>query len=112
MVGPEQRLTGPSPNPQSSPQCIGNSLQSLKADVALPTLNLPYVGSMKSGFIRKDILRPSLPLSQCSNFGPHLFLDVLHQEQFGAGLVLAITGFNQQCPDCQTWDLLPRPILA
>ena len=75
-------------NPHAQP--IGEDLERLKRDVALAALDLSDMRAVQSGPVGEHILRPSLFLPQRPNVRPDFFLDGLHQEQFGATLLLTI----------------------
>jgi hypothetical protein len=71
-------------------QGIGQDLQRLESDVALATLDLADVRAMQTRTVGEHVLRPPIFVPQCANLGPELSLYPLHQEKFGAMLVLAI----------------------
>jgi len=59
-------------------------------DVALAPLDLTDVRPVEAGLVGEHVLRPALLLPQRAHLRPDLFLDGLHQEQFGASLFLTI----------------------
>jgi hypothetical protein len=69
---------------------IGQDLERLKRDVALSTLDRSHVCPVQPRFVGKHVLRPPALLPECPHLGPDLFLDGLHQQQFGGTLFLHI----------------------
>ncbi len=69
---------------------IGDDLQRLNRDVALAALDLAHVRPVQAGFIGEHVLRPALFQAQPPHRRPDRFLDILHQKQFEATLVLRI----------------------
>ena len=75
-------------NPHSQP--VSNDLERLKRDVALAPLDFADVRPVQSCPVGEHVLRPSVFLPQRPNVRPDFFLDGLHQDQFGATLLLTI----------------------
>lgn len=71
-------------------QRVCDDLEGLHRHIALPPFDLSDVRSMKPTFFGKNILGPALFRTECSNLGPDLLLNVLHQKQSGGTLALTI----------------------
>jgi hypothetical protein len=71
-------------------QRVCDDLESLHRHIALPPFDLSHVRSIKPAALCKNILGPALFRSECSNLGPDLLLNVLHQKQSGGTLALTI----------------------
>ena len=71
-------------------ECIGDDLKGLKGYVALAAFYLANVCPVLACNISEHVLRPAFFLAQRTDPSPDLFLDGLHQQQFGASLFLTI----------------------
>lgn len=71
-------------------QCVGQGLERLERDIALPALDFSDMRPVQAGLVGEQILRPAVFLAQRTDLRPDLFLDGLHQKQCGASLVLSI----------------------
>lgn len=69
---------------------IGKDLERLKGHVALPALDLAHVRPVQPRPVGEHVLRPAARLPERPHLRPNLFLDSLHQQQFGASLFLTI----------------------
>lgn len=74
----------------SHPERVRDNLERLHGHVALAAFDLSHVRAVKAASFGEDILAPAFLLSQRSNLGSDLLLDVLHQKQFGSTLALTI----------------------
>lgn len=65
-------------------------LERLERDVRLAALDFADVRAVQAGLVGEDVLGPAHLLTQRPDSAAELFLDVLHQEQFGGTLLLSI----------------------
>ena|ERR1039458_8168879 len=79
-------------------QAIGEDLERLKRNVALAPLDFADMRPVQTGPVGEDVLRPSVFLPQRPNVRPDFLLDGLHQEQFGATLLLTILVITSKPP--------------